>query len=150
MQVPSNELASSLIGTLNITDIRYALEYYGYFLKDIPRRLGSSAALDAAVKALVTAYPYFHGRDFPPDALLQYGRSLRALRESLGDSNEARSANTLCAVYIITICQVFSTPTSSSMFCDMNTDFNTSIIHRAGLENMTINWLAMGKPLLIS
>ncbi|KAJ5095007.1 hypothetical protein N7532_007298 [Penicillium argentinense] len=105
VQIPNNELASSLIGTLNITDIRYALEYYGYFLKDIPRRLGSSVALDAAVKALVTAYPYFHARDFPPDALLHYGRSLRALRESLNDPSEARSANTLCAVYIITICQ---------------------------------------------
>ncbi|OQE28611.1 hypothetical protein PENSTE_c003G08668 [Penicillium steckii] len=104
-QVPSNELASSLIGSLNITDIRYALEYYGYFLKDIPRRLGNSPALDAAVRALVTAYPYFHGRDFPPEALMHYGRSLRTLRESLNDPVEARSANTLCAVYIITICQ---------------------------------------------
>jgi hypothetical protein len=107
MQVPDNELASSLIGTLNITDIRYALEYYGYFLKDIPRRLGSSAALDAAVKALVTAYPYFHDRDFPPEALMYYGRSLRSLRDTLDDPTEARSVNTLCAVYLITICQVY-------------------------------------------
>ncbi|KAJ5414734.1 hypothetical protein N7509_001361 [Penicillium cosmopolitanum] len=105
MQVPENELASSLIGTLNITDIRYALEYYGYFLKDIPRRLGSSSALDAAVKALVTAYPYFHDRDFPPEALMYYGRSLRSLRDTLDDPTEARSVNTLCAVYLITICQ---------------------------------------------
>jgi hypothetical protein len=107
MHIPDSELASSLIGTLKITDIRYALEYYGYFLKDIPRRLGSSAALDAAVKALVTAYPYFHSRDFPPEVLMHYGRSLRSLRDTLDDDIEARSVNTLCAVYLITICQVY-------------------------------------------
>jgi hypothetical protein len=37
---------------------------------------------------------------------MEYCNSLRALRESLNDPVEAQSPNTLCAVYLITICQV--------------------------------------------
>lgn len=99
-------LSASFVDSLKISDIRYDLAYYGPFLHDIPRRLGSSRALDAAVKTLVTAYPYFHGRGFPPCVFVNFGSSLRALRECLSDPVEARSFNTLCAVYLITICQV--------------------------------------------
>lgn len=105
-QVPGNALSTSFAKTLTITDVRYDITYYGAFLRDIPRRLGSSAALDASVKAVVTAYPYLHHQNFTPDAYMEYCNSLRALRESLNDPVEARSSNTLCAVYLITICQV--------------------------------------------
>jgi hypothetical protein len=105
-QMPSNELAISFACTLTITDVRYDITYYGAFLKEIPRRLGSSVALDASVKAVVTAYPYFRHQNFSPDVYMEYCNSLRALRESLNDPVEAQSPNTLCAVYLITICQV--------------------------------------------
>ncbi|KAJ5179474.1 hypothetical protein N7492_002684 [Penicillium capsulatum] len=100
-----DSLSTSFVHSLKISDIRYDLAYYGPFLHDIPRRLGSSRALDASVKTLVTAYPYFHGRGFPPSVFVNFGSSLRALRECLSDPVEARSSNTLCAVYLITICQ---------------------------------------------
>lgn len=106
VHVPADGLSSSLVHSLQISDIRYDLAYYGPFLHDIPRRLGSSRALDAAVKSLVAAYPYFHGREFPPNVFVNFGGSLRALRECLSDPVQARSSNTLCAVYLITICQV--------------------------------------------
>lgn len=105
-QVPGNALAASFAKTLTITDVRYDITYYGAFLRDTPRRLGSSVALDASVKAVVTACPYFRHQNFSPDAYMEYCNSLRALRESLNDPVEARSPNTLCAVYLITICQV--------------------------------------------
>ncbi|KAJ5693458.1 hypothetical protein N7462_002881 [Penicillium macrosclerotiorum] len=105
IQMPSNKLAMSLISTLDITDVRFDISYYGQFLKEIPKRVGTSLALDASVKAVVTAYPYFRHQNFSPAAYLEYCKSLRALRESLSDPIEARSTNTLCAVYLITICQ---------------------------------------------
>lgn len=143
MQVPGNELAASFIETLQIRDIRYSLEYYGSFLHDIPRRLGTSAPLDAAVKALVASYPFFHNRDFPPEALIYHGRSLRVLRESLNDPVEARSANTLCAVYLITICQVILIPPWAVWNIVTN-----AIRARVGLGHTMISSTAMERPFL--
>lgn len=108
-QVPSTDtsmIATAFVAAFQVTDIRYAMAYYGPFLRDIPRRLGNSTVLDSAVKALSTAYPFLHTRSYPPNALFLYGQSLRALRECLNDPAEARSPNTLCAVYLIIICQV--------------------------------------------
>lgn len=65
--------------------------------------------LDAATQALVSLYPFLRGlyrREVPRDVLMLYGKSLRALRESLDDPVEVRSPYTLCSVYLISICQV--------------------------------------------
>jgi hypothetical protein len=108
-RVPSTDtsrMAAAFVAAFQVTDIRYAMAYYGPFLRDIPRRLGNSTVLDSAVRALSTAYPLLHAGSYPPKALVLYGQSLRALRECLNDPVEARSPNTLCAVYLITICQV--------------------------------------------
>ncbi|KAJ5577479.1 uncharacterized protein N7459_006443, partial [Penicillium hispanicum] len=131
VQIPSNELAASFISTLQINDIRYCLGYYGSFLRDIPRRLGTSQALDAAVKALVASYPFFHDRDFPPEALMYHGRSLSVLRESLNDPAEARSANVLCAVYLITICQSWI-----GTYDDKLTSHGEAIAHLLRIANL--------------
>ncbi|KAJ5169235.1 uncharacterized protein N7482_004829 [Penicillium canariense] len=105
MQIPGDKLAALFANTLANTDVRYDITYYGVFLKEIPRRLGHSVALDASVKAVVTAYPYFRHQNFGADAYMEYCNSLRALRESLNDPVQARSLDTLCAVYLISICQ---------------------------------------------
>ncbi|KAJ6098576.1 hypothetical protein N7467_000111 [Penicillium canescens] len=95
----------SRCGELHVTDIRYALVYYGPSFRDIPRRLGSSPVLDSAVKAISAAYPFLHTGCYSPTALARYGQSLRALRECLNDAAEIRTPNTSFAVYLITICQ---------------------------------------------
>ena len=108
-RVPSTDtsrMAAAFVAAFQVTDIRYAMAYYGPFLRDIPRRLGSSTVLDSAVRALSTAYPLVYTGSYPRNALVLYGQSLRALRECLNDPAEARTPNTLCAVYLITICQV--------------------------------------------
>ncbi|CAP85504.1 hypothetical protein EN45_059800 [Penicillium chrysogenum] len=107
-RVPSTDtskMAAAFVAAFQVTDIRYAMAYYGPFLRDIPRRLGNSTVLDSAVRALSTAYSLLHAGSYPPKALVLYGQSLRALRECLNDPVEARTPNTLCAVYLITICQ---------------------------------------------
>lgn len=108
-RVPSTDtsiMAAAFVAAFQVTDIRYAMAYYGPFLRDIPQRLGNSTVLDAAVRALSTAYPFLHTGSYPPNVLFLYGRSLRTLRECLNNPAEARSPNTLCAVYLIIICQV--------------------------------------------
>ncbi|KAJ5786979.1 hypothetical protein N7457_001969 [Penicillium paradoxum] len=98
-------LGAAFVAAFEVTDIRYAVAYYGPFLREIPRRLGNSTVLDAAVRALSTAYPFFHKGSYPPVVLGLYGQSLRALRECLNNPVEAQTPNTLCALYLITICQ---------------------------------------------
>lgn len=108
-RVPSTDtsiMAAAFVAAFQVADIRYAIAYYGPFLRDIPRRLGDSTVLDSAVRALSTASPFLHTGSYPPNVLFLYGQSLRALRECLNNPTEARSPNTLCAVYLIIICQV--------------------------------------------
>ncbi|KAJ5532474.1 hypothetical protein N7494_009026 [Penicillium frequentans] len=104
-QVPNDTLTTWFINTLEIRDVRYDITYYGPFLRDLPRRFGFSPVLDAAATALVSSYPYFQKQDVPPAVLVKFGKALRALRECLDNPVDARSPNTLCAIYLISICQ---------------------------------------------
>ncbi|KAJ5680342.1 hypothetical protein N7536_011481 [Penicillium majusculum] len=109
-QAPCNPLASRFIRTLDISDIRFDISFYGSFLKDIPRRLGESGVLDAAAQALVSSHPFLHrlrGKEVPRDALMRFGKSVKALRQSLDNPVEIRSPHTLCAIYLISICQAW-------------------------------------------
>lgn len=111
-QSPSNEtttLASAFIFTLEVKDLRYDLSCYGAFLNDIPKRLGSNIALDASVNALSSAFPSLYTHQHSSQTLSKYGNALRALRICLDDPSQAWSANTLCAVYLLLICQVGTT-----------------------------------------
>lgn len=66
-----------------------------HFLYDIPARLGRSNALDAVTRTL-----FMPSSGGPSDlALLNYTRALRATRTAVLDSNEAFTADTVCALY---------------------------------------------------
>jgi hypothetical protein len=106
LSTSTGKLAAAFVAALQVNDIRYGVSYYGAFLRDVPQRLGSSVVLDSAVKAVSTAYPILRTGSVPPNALVHYGQSLRALRECLNNPSEARTAHTLCALYLITVCQV--------------------------------------------
>ena len=46
---PSNELTlttGALVSALNVIDLRFDLSFFGAFLRQIPARLGTNAALD--------------------------------------------------------------------------------------------------------
>ncbi len=98
------------------SDLRYSLTwaYGGYFL-DVPKRLGTSDALDAAAVALSTAHLRYlspeSGQKVTTEALTRYSHALHVLRVSLDDPVEACTTNTLCAVYLLLICQVCNTVT---------------------------------------
>ncbi|KAL6353615.1 hypothetical protein LRP88_14113 [Fusarium phalaenopsidis] len=104
--VPENiitSIAGRFIAALEVSDIRYSLSSYGDFLEHIPRRLGRSEALDASVKALVSAFPYHYTRHLPQDALANYIDALKALRICLNCPDKRLAPETLSAIYIIMI-----------------------------------------------
>jgi hypothetical protein len=107
--IPSNEktlIFSGFMSFLGVTDLRYDFTYYGGFLKDIPRRLGTNDALDASVSALASAFPSLYTQKKTPEMLERYIFALKTLRITLHDPVKAYTSNTLCAIYLMEICQV--------------------------------------------
>lgn len=97
---------NGFISTLDIKDLRYDLTYYGSFFKDMPRRLGTNDALDASVSALTAAFPSVYAHQQSTEMLAKYVKALKTLRICLMDPTKAYTANTMCAIYLIGICQV--------------------------------------------
>lgn len=102
----------SVIDRVHITsesDLRYNLTWaFGGYLLEVPRRLGVNVALDAAADALVTCHLRFNSGVKAPSRkeLTKYTYALGQLRVSLDDPLIAASSNTLCAVMLLTLCQV--------------------------------------------
>lgn len=114
---PSNDLTvltSRFLSALSVTDIGYDLTIYGAFFNDVPRRLGRNEALDASVRALVTALPSLHSHQQSPEMFKTYAAALSCLRNCLDNPANGVTPDTLCAVYLIMICQVCSPACLSS------------------------------------
>ncbi|KAK3344541.1 hypothetical protein B0T25DRAFT_557293 [Lasiosphaeria hispida] len=107
-RAPSNQAtldASHFISALQVTDVCFDLRIYGPFFTELPCRLGKNRALDASVRALTTSFPSVHTHQYTPHMYKAYGEALGCLRTSLDDPETAGSVETLCAVYLIMICQ---------------------------------------------
>jgi hypothetical protein len=105
--VSSNEMAMVTAGfltALKVTDVRFDLSIYGEFFKDIPKRLGTNEALDAAASALVACIASVHSRQPSAVTLNRYVHALKTLRTFLSDDAQSRSPDALCAVYRVMIC----------------------------------------------
>lgn len=105
----NDSLVALMINKLATKDLRYDIEWaYGSFMSDVPKRLGHSTALDAATKALTLALPPSPQarRHASVDVLHSYTVALKATRLALADRVQARSTNTMCAVYFLLLCQV--------------------------------------------
>jgi hypothetical protein len=108
---PSNEstmIMNAFCSALGIKDARYDLGVYGAFMQDIPRRLGTNAALDASVRATTSVFRSVRCRTQTVESLEDYGKALVVLGTTLNDPVEANTANTLCAMYLMMVCQVRS------------------------------------------
>ena len=81
---------------------------FGYFLRHVPFRLGTNAALDAAADLLVAAHVgYCRGTGSAHSTLLsRQSNAIVALQHQLDDATSARSPETLCAVMLLMIAQV--------------------------------------------
>ena len=90
---------------LNVNDPRYDICWlYGDILKEVPKLLGSDAALDASVAALVVAHTDFVTRQVASTPTPQYGRALSTLRSSLIGPVEFKPYITICTIYVLWIC----------------------------------------------
>lgn len=112
---PSNTqtvLASTLIDKAHLTinsDLRYNLTWaYGSFIQEVPRRLGSNAALDAAATSLALSHVRYSlgRRDVTPTEITAYVDALSVLRKCLDNPVIARDTNTLCAIMLLLMVQV--------------------------------------------
>lgn len=105
-------LSATLVSFISVInpadDAQYSLCWaYGPYMLEIPRRLGHSRALDTAAEALVESHATACRRQPPSLKCLQdYSRALAALRQSLENPDMARSAETLCAIMLLLMCQV--------------------------------------------
>jgi hypothetical protein len=99
---------SAFLAVLEVTDIRFDLSIYGDFFKDVLRRLGANKALDASVYALSTAFSSVHSHQQSTVTVDRYVMALKSLQVCLSDPAQAKSPNTLCAIYLVMICQVSS------------------------------------------
>lgn len=102
-------LARTFIETIRgTTDLRYNLGWaYGFYLYDIPQRLGTNEALDSSADALVAAHSSFCADGLVSlEAFKKYSQALNVLRTYLDDPMKARASDTLGAVALLLICQV--------------------------------------------
>ncbi|KAK5939041.1 hypothetical protein PMZ80_008344 [Knufia obscura] len=109
---------SAFIDTLKpARGVRFNLAWsYGDYLTDVPVRLGRNVALDAAADALVTACDRFSAprADHSHRFLAKYVEAVRTLRLCLDDQATATTSETLCAVMLLLICQIFVPGTRDS------------------------------------
>lgn len=80
---------------------------HGSFIDDLPRRLAHSEALTAAAEAVIAAMPNWDvSWSLSQWRLRSYTTALKAARLALSHTFEAHSTNTMCAIYLLWICQV--------------------------------------------
>ena len=106
---PSNELTlltGRFVSAMAVTDIGFDLSIYGFFFAELPQRLGRNKALDASVEAMVVALPSLRTHQTSAEILRKYTEALKCLRTYLTDPATATTPDTMCAVYLVMICQV--------------------------------------------
>jgi hypothetical protein len=97
----------AFVESLEIQDIRYDVTWmYGPFMREIPKRLGVNAALDASADALASAFTDLRTQKTTLLTLEKYGVALKAARRCLESPVESQTAETMCAIGMVMICQV--------------------------------------------
>lgn len=103
-----DSLARSLVASFAIESIGYNLTSYGPYMKELPRRLGHSVALDAAVACLTDAHSKILRRA-PVNTVINpylYLAAVQGLQMALEDTMESASADTLCATALLAVAEV--------------------------------------------
>ena len=101
-------VSMSLINKLQNRQSKFEINWaHGSFMDEIPRRTSHSVALAAATEAFMLALPCAEtSHTLSQRRLRSYTAALGATRLALLHPTEAYTLNTLCAVYLLWICQV--------------------------------------------
>ncbi|KAF2120051.1 hypothetical protein BDV96DRAFT_641911 [Lophiotrema nucula] len=102
----SMSISNDFISTLGMNKLEFQLTTMGaHLFWQIPQRVGSNEAFDASVQAMTSARYSLKVRGSQINARAKYGRALSALRKCLQDPEKASTASTLCAIFLLSICQ---------------------------------------------
>lgn len=100
-------LRQALVRKLEVRDVRWDLVWaFGDILADVPQRVGNNRALDAASNAILRTMGSLNGSAYTSRMTKEYAQALRALRITLRDPQNAETAETWLAVYLMWICHV--------------------------------------------
>lgn len=103
--------ANRLMSIWAVDDLRYDISIFGDYFRWIPRRLGESEALDAAVWAFACSHSTTYNKQVSMEALAAYGMALRKVKDAIEDPEQRSSPNLLCALQLMGTCQAWiSTP----------------------------------------
>lgn len=110
-QMPSSTsmaVGLSLVSRLETRHQRFEMNWaHGSFMDEIPKRLDHSKALATATEAFMLAIPCAEvSHTLSRQRLRAYIAALTATRLALLHPVDAFSSNTLCAVYLLWVCQV--------------------------------------------
>jgi hypothetical protein len=108
--VLSNEktlMSGNLVHILNLDDPAYDISTFGLFVVDLPRHVGSSKSLDAAIGAFVAGFGTLQNKTMSKVfALDRYVYAIKTLRETMNNPVLANTKDNMCSIYLIAICQV--------------------------------------------
>lgn len=111
LQMPSNalmKLSASLVDRLQFGNPGSGINWSsGTFIHELPKRLEHSDALVAATHAFILSCPCVGVTySLSQQRLRSYVSALKATRLALTHSEEACSLDTMCAIYLLWVCQV--------------------------------------------
>jgi len=107
---PQHELARALITATTTGGSGVRMSVFGYFIQEVPSRIGHNAALDAAVAVLVDAHTSLVNKKSSLEIVSPhlYLRAIKTLQLCLEEPQESISANTLCASVLLSLVEVSS------------------------------------------
>lgn len=103
-----HELARSLIRATTTGISGHRMSVFGPFIMEVPSRIGSNPALDAAVAVLVNAHTALVHQKKANEIVSPhlYLRAIKQLQLCLDDPQQGMSANTLCASVLLGLVEV--------------------------------------------
>ncbi|KAL2211667.1 hypothetical protein CC79DRAFT_1363967 [Sarocladium strictum] len=129
----SNEdmLRSKFIRAYQDAPCGYNLSFWGSRYSCLPRYLGKSEVLDAAVTCLLEVHAGLVRGDHGPQRLIQvtYNRALSLMQQGLRECSPASRATTLCAISMLAWAEGFSRNTPNLNYITHQAGISTFIEH---------------------
>ncbi|KAL1645818.1 hypothetical protein SLS58_003702 [Diplodia intermedia] len=116
-------LTSRLVATLNEAGPSNQIKLFGPFIGEVPRRLGSTTALNDATACLTTTHDAIirkHSKTTINPQL--YAKALKSLHAAIQDPVQVKSTSTLCATVLLAITEAYATG-----ICGTNRNFITHL-----------------------
>ncbi|KAK7709709.1 hypothetical protein SLS57_008614 [Botryosphaeria dothidea] len=114
-------LTSRLVASINEKGPSNQIRLFGPFIGEVPRRLGSTAALTDAAACLTTTHDNIIRRSSKTRINPQlYAKALKSLHAAIEDPQQVRSTSTLCATVLLAITEAYAMGA-----CGTNRNFTT-------------------------